>query len=762
MHLRVTNPAATPAASHRADHQVRPAAPITLLGSIGYILRLWRPYWLQALLILALMTVYLLYKTYFALVGKTIIDSLQASGRVDQLGTLLTTLGLGFILAFGARYWAEQIIARLSVKIINDLRLRMFTHLQALSQRFYTQTPIGNIVARFAGDLADIERAGGTKLRDGVLDVQEILYNFPVLFYLEWRLALLAVVLLGLMILFLNRLINPATTSGYQLKRSEAKLMTQLQENVRAQAVVRAFGLEQQRLQHFEEQIRVLLVDGALASFLRTRVSLGAKAYIMAFRVILTIVGALLVTQGSLTVGSLIAFLALLELITSSVDNSMRNVLPDMIATTASIQRIEELLQAQPDSVDRPDAIAIPPLQQAIQVRNLAFSYTGETANLQGINLVIPAGTTVAFVGPSGSGKSTLLSLFMRAYEATSGTVEFDGVDLRQVLRRSLQQQMSVVFQETYLFDTTIRENIRMARPEATDAEVEAAAKLAEIHDLIMGLPQQYATSVGEAGGWLSGGQRQRIAIARAIIRQPAILLLDEATSALDPGTEAAINATLQRLAKQRTVIAVTHRLSSVVDADCIFVLQGGRLIESGRHSALLQQNGLYAQLWQKQNSFEISADGRQATVQAAYLRHLTLFAGLDTETLATLASRFSPEYMAEGQTVIQQGEIGDKLYLIARGRVEVLVRTAAATVDGAMALQRIDTMQDGDHFGEMALLSDAPRNATIRTLTSSLFLTLPKAEFLALMGELPAVRAAVDAQIERNRFNRARLNVGS
>lgn len=647
MRLRRTNPALLPADSH-------PAASMTLWGSIGYILSLWRPHWLRALLILALMTLYLLYKTYFALVGKTIIDSLQASGQVAQLGALLAMLGLGFLVAFGARYWAERMIAQLSVTIINQLRLRMVTHLQVLSQRFYARTPIGSIVARFAGDLADIERAGGTKLRDGVLDLLEIGYNFPVLFYLEWRLAGLAFLLLCLMIFFLSKLITPATVSGYQLKRSETKLMSELQENVRAQAVIRAFGLEQQRLTRFEAQLRSLVAEGALASFLRTQVSLGAKAYIMAFRVILTMIGALLITQGSLTVGSLIAFLALLELITSSVDNSMRNVLPDLIATTASIQRVEELLQEAPDSVDQPDAVALPLLQQAITVRNLSFSYTGEEHNLYAIDLVIPAGANVAFVGPSGSGKSTLLGLLMRAYEATEGSIHFDGIDLRQSLRRSLQQQMSVVFQETYLFDTTIRENIRMAKAAATDAEVEKAAKLAEIHDLIMTLPQQYDTPVGEAGGWLSGGQRQRIAIARAIIRNPTLLLLDEATSALDPGTEAAVNATLQRLSQARTVIAVTHRLASVVDADCIFVLQAGRLVQAGNHHELLQQEGLYAQLWQKQNSFEISADGRQATVQAAYLRHVTLFADLDLATLATLARRFSPEYVTEGQTVME------------------------------------------------------------------------------------------------------------
>lgn len=742
---------------HQSGDQPARRPPLSLAGGVGYVLALWKSHGWRVLAIFLLMTVYLLFKTFFALTGRTIIDSLQTKGYVEDLGALIGTLGVGFVVAFGFRFWAEWLIAQTSAKILNDLRLRLFVHLQRLAQGFYTRTPVGNILARFTSDVAEIEKTAGNKLRDGALDLLEILYNLPVLFYLDWRLATLVLFLLAIMVFSLNKLIAPATSAGYEVKGGEAKLATLLQENVRAQPVIRAFGLESQQLTQFVQQLGVLGGTGATASFLRARVSLGAKAWLMAFRVIVTIVGALLVTQNSLTAGSLIAFLALLELINISADNLTRNVLPDFIATTGGIQRVEELLQEQPDSPDRADAVAIPPLQQAIQVNQLSFSYSGQENNLHTIDMVIPAGSSVAFVGPSGSGKSTLLSLLMRAHEPTTGSVQFDGVDLRQVLRTSLQRQMGVVFQETYLFDTTIRENIRMAKAEASNAEVEQAARLAEIHDLIMSLPQQYETRVGEAGGWLSGGQRQRIAIARAIIRNPALLLLDEATSALDPGTEAAINATLRRLAHGRTVISVTHRLSAVIEADCIFVLQAGRLVEAGTHHELLPRNGLYTQLWQKQASFAISPDGRTGTVQAAYLRHVALFAALDMATLTTVASRFSPEYISQGQIVFPQGAVGDKLYLIARGQVEVLVREAE---DEPAHLRRIDTMQDGDHFGEVALLSDAPRNATIRTLTDSLLLTLPKVEFLQLVNAMPAVRAAVDRQIERNRANRTRLQV--
>ncbi|MCX6049600.1 MAG: ATP-binding cassette domain-containing protein [Chloroflexi bacterium] len=729
-------------------------SPINLAGGIQYILRQWRRHWRTALLVLLTMLIYELFKTLFALSLKAIIDNLQTPGQPQKLVNVLLALFVGFLVSFGARALGEKLIARIGVQILNQLRVKLFQHLQQLSQNYYARTPIGNILARFSSDLADIEKAATAKLRDGVLDAYELLLNIPVLFYLDWRLATLTLFFIILLTFGLDRFTPKATKAGYALKSAEAQLANEIQENTRAQAVIRAFGFEPLMLDRFTRQIAVLETIGVEASFLRALVSLLAKAGLALFRVAITGVGVWLVVRGNLTIGSLIAFINLLEIVNLAVDDLSRNVLPDFITATSGIQRIEELLQEVPDTVDRVDATPLPPLSDQIRLDHVSFSYTDHENNLTDINLTIPAGKSVAFVGPSGSGKSTLLTLLMRAHEASSGAILLDGLDIRSVQRASLQQQMAVVFQDTYLFNTTIAENIRMAKPTATDEEVEAAAKLAEIHDLIITLPKQYATAVGEAGGWLSGGQRQRVAIARAIIRNPAILILDEATSALDPSTEQAINATLQRLAQSRTVISVTHRLSSVTQADRIFVLQAGRLVASGVHAELLQQHGLYAELWQKQTGFEISADGRAATVHAAYLRHVTIFSILDTATLQTLAQHFSSEPVEEGQIVFRQGDVGDKLYLIARGQVEVLARDAQGEE------RRLDIMRDGDHFGEMALLQAAPRNATIRTLTDCLFLTLPKKEFLALLEELPAVRTAVDQQIERSRLNRARFNI--
>ena len=266
------------------------------------------------------------------------------------------------------------------------------------------------------------------------------------------------------------------------------------------------------------------------------------------------------------------------------------------------MERVNQLIKAQPAIADRPNARKVPRLSQAIQFEHVTFSYSDGLPTLLNLNMDLPAGASLALVGPSGAGKSTVLNLILRFYDPQQGHVLFDGVDLRDATLDSVRGQIGTVFQDNVLFNISIRENIRLGKLDATDAQVVEAAKAAEIHDFILSLPQGYDTVVGEQGSRLSGGQRQRLAIARAIIRNPAILLLDEATSSLDSLTEAAINATLSRLARGRTTISVTHHLASVVHADRIYVLDRGVLKEQGTHDELLKRGGLYAQLWREQS----------------------------------------------------------------------------------------------------------------------------------------------------------------
>jgi ATP-binding cassette subfamily B protein len=298
---------------------------------------------------------------------------------------------------------------------------------------------------------------------------------------------------------------------------------------------------------------------------------------------------------------------------------------------------------------------------------------------------------------------------------------------------------MGFVLQESILFNTTIRENIRLGRPEAVDLEVEVAAKDAELHDAISRLPDGYETVVGDRGSRLSGGQLQRVAIARALIRNPDILLLDEATSALDP---AAVNETLLRAARGRTTIAVTHRLASITQANRIFVLQHGQVVEHGSHQDLLGGNGVYAGLWRKQNGFVISPDGAVAEISGDRLREIDLLRPLSPSQLEALASRFVCERVSAGQVIFREEDPSELFYVIARGRVAV---TRRGRSEGDEVIKVAD-MSVGDEFGEMGLLNDSPRNATVTAKTDCLLLTLTRNHFFDLLKDSPEVRAQIEA----------------
>jgi ATP-binding cassette subfamily B protein len=302
------------------------------------------------------------------------------------------------------------------------------------------------------------------------------------------------------------------------------------------------------------------------------------------------------------------------------------------------------------------------------------------------------------------------------------------------VTQESLRAQIGVVFQESFLFDTTIRENIRLGRPAATDAEVEAAARSAELDEFVSSLPQGYETMVGERGGRLSGGQRQRIAIARAIIRDPSILILDEATSALDPATEAALNATLARLAVGRTTVAVTHRLAAARDADVLVVLDHGRIVETGTHDELLAARGLYRELWDRQSGFVLRDDGDTARVTPERLGRVPILAGLDEQLLRDAAELFTTEHIPAGRVVVVEGDPGDDFYLVVRGRL-------AVTHGGT----KVAVLEDGDYFGEIALLRRVPRTATVTSEVPSVLLSLAHEHFDALLERAPGVRVALE-----------------
>jgi subfamily B ATP-binding cassette protein MsbA len=306
------------------------------------------------------------------------------------------------------------------------------------------------------------------------------------------------------------------------------------------------------------------------------------------------------VIAGRLTLAMITGFLIYGVSIAASL-GGMAGLYGQLRAALGGVQRVFEILDTKPTVQDRPDAIALPPVQGQISLEDASFSYDGKVTVLHNVSLEIQAGEILALVGPSGAGKSTIFNLISRFYDPTGGAIRIDGHDLRAVTRRSIQEQIGIVPQETILFGGTIRENILYGRLDATDAELIAAARAANAHDFIMAFPNDYATVVGERGMNLSGGQRQRIAIARAILKDPSILLLDEATSSLDNESEGLVQDALDRLMQNRTTVIVAHRLSTIKVANRIAVLDGGRIVELGTHDELMRRNRMYARLYSMQ-----------------------------------------------------------------------------------------------------------------------------------------------------------------
>jgi ATP-binding cassette subfamily B protein len=690
-----------------------------------------RRYRVAIVLILMVSLLEMAYNALVPLSFKFLIDRALPSRSQDDLLMILLILVGGLVIVSLAALGRDYLYAKVGSGLLSDIRFRMFNHLQFLSMDYYARAQVGDILARFSTDMAGIEHSLTLAIPWGIVPALDVALSTVLLFALDWRLALVAMLVWPFCLIGPRFFAPRATAASYQRKQDEADTITVIQENVSAQGVVKAYGLERPAIAGFGKRNANLLRSSVRLSFLSALMERSAGIGILVLQVLIISAGAYMAFKGYLTIGTLVSFQALFLMLSYGLYN-VAQFLPTLVQAGGGMRRIEELLQERPGVSDQPDACPLPRLSQHIALRDVSFSYTGKQPNLKDVNLQISAGWSVAFVGASGSGKSTILNLLMRFYDPSHGGVSFDSHDLRHVTMESLRSQISVVFQENFLFNTTIRENIRVGKLGASDEEVEAAAQAAEIHDFIMTLPEKYEALAGERGGRFSGGQRQRMAIARAILRRPAVLLLDEATSALDVAAEAAINSTLSRVGRGCTVISVTHRLASVTDAQCIYVLNEGVVAEQGKHEDLIAKNGVYARLWRKQSGFAVRRAGERADIEPSRLRFMPILEYLSSDLLAEIAPFFVTEIFPPHRLIVQQGDPGDKFYVIVRGRVEVIKEDATG---GA---RRVAVLEDGDYFGEIALLQNIARTASVRALVPCLCLALHRGHFLNLIERVP------------------------
>lgn len=532
---------------------------------------------------------------------KFLIDDALGEEDFQALYKILGVLAVAGIVTSIIAVWYERWDARLAAGIISDVRTRLFDHVQNLPSSYFARTKRGEILSRFSIDLAAFEGSVKSFANSAALPVLELIAGIILMLFLNWQLAVVALLVFPITLIGPRILTPKAVQANYEQKLQELALLGMVQENVAAQAVVKAFNLQRRALGWFTMRNRDVRARAASAMFLSTMVERTVTISVLLLHLVVLAIGAYLATKGQITVGTFVTFESAFWEVSYNIAHIM-HFIPVSIQSAAAVRHIEELLDEPTRGADRPGAPDLPRITNDITFDHVTFQYEGaQTPVLDNLSLKLNAGKSIAIVGPSGSGKSTLLNLILRLYVPDEGRVTIDGVDIRRVTRESLRASMAVVFQENMLFNMSIRENIRLGKEGATDAEVVDAAKKAEIHRFIMSLPQKYDTPVGERGDTLSGGQRQRIAIARAIIRNPSVLLLDEATSALDQTTEAAINRTLLKVSRDRTMIWSTHRLTSVVEMDEIIVISGGRAIERGSHTELLARNGVYRKLWDDQ-----------------------------------------------------------------------------------------------------------------------------------------------------------------
>ncbi len=608
-----------------------------------------RPYRFHIAAMLVMIVITTILGMLTPLIFRDLIDRTLPSGDAGRLNVL--ALGLIAIpLVTGAiRVVQRRVSSAVGEGVIFDLRVSLYEHLQKMSLRFFTNTKTGELMSRLNSDVVDAQSAVNDTIVGLITNIFTVIATLAIMLTLEWRLTILGVAVLPFFIFAARRVGGVLRQIARDQMRQDAQMSAMMNEtlNISGALLVKLFGRRNDEVARFEERA------GKVRDFGIQRALIGAQFFVVIGLVsavgtaLVYWVGGHLVLNGTFTIGTIVAFGTYLTQLYGPLQ-ALTNAPVDFATSVVSFERVFEIIDLPVEIAEKPDARVLKNARGELLFDNVSFSYrtddtyllsrverfdeddvvaslSGDGANhpaktaaspnsqareaaLENISFEIQPGQLVALVGPSGAGKTTLTYLIPRLYDPSEGRILLDGYDLRDLTLTSLAENIGMVTQETYLFHDTIRTNLVYARLDATQDEIEAACKAANIHDFIMDMPDGYETVVGERGYRLSGGEKQRLALARVILKDPRILVLDEATSSLDSQSEALIQDALKKVMAGRTSIVIAHRLSTILAADVILVINRGQIVERGTHGELLAEGGLYAKLYETQFKDQIAA----------------------------------------------------------------------------------------------------------------------------------------------------------
>lgn len=564
-------------------------------------LNYFKPHWKLFSLDMGCAILIALVDLAFPLVSRTALYQWLPEKNYRVFFVVMAVVALAFVLRavlyYIVTYWGHTF----GIRVEADIRRDLFHHMQMLGFDFYDRNRTGQLMSRLTTDLFELTELAHHGPEDLTISVITIVGALAVMFTIEWRMALIVMAIIPVFLAVLMLLRGGMSRASVAAKQKTGAINAEIESGLSGIRTVKAFGnetIQQQRFDCANETFKT-----AKRGFHKEmgRFNATMELFVTLLNVAVIAGGGWLIMGERMDYVDLITFSLYITTFITPV-RKLANFAELFSNGFAGLHRFIELMSTEPTIADAPDAVAMGNVRGAVDVKDVSFTYDGAEEVLHHVNLHVAVGETVAVVGPSGGGKSTLCQLIPRFYDVTEGEIDIDGVDVRRLRLADLRRAVGVVQQDVFLFADTVRENIRYGRPDATDEEVEAAAKRAEIYDDILAMPQGFDTYVGERGTLLSGGQKQRVAIARVFLKDPPLLILDEATSALDSVTEAKIQHAFDMLAKGRTTLIIAHRLSTIRGADRILVVQEGCITEQGSHEELLARQGVYARLYHTQN----------------------------------------------------------------------------------------------------------------------------------------------------------------